>query len=132
MWGDEVLGRGGVHPDSRAANNTINKQYGAKKGPLGQPFDQQQAIQSQRLLAQDPRGKGGWAYEDTPQQRPVSQTNSNPWAIYGGSAATAPQAESTPGSRASHRPLEVYGDNTSSLGGAGQATEPRRSNNYGM
>ena len=117
MWGDEVIGRGGIHPDSDPANAHLNKQYGAERSPIGVGTEghfqwpaftrMNQSVQSKRLLAQDPRGKGGWAYEDTPQQRPVSQTNSNPWAIYGGSAATAPQAESTPGSR-------------------------RRSNNYGM
>tara|TARA_R110002110_G_scaffold229386_1_gene444854 strand:- start:1506 stop:2069 length:564 start_codon:yes stop_codon:yes gene_type:complete len=117
MWGDEVIGRGGIHPDSDPANAHLNKQYGAPTSPIvdrtigaNWPGGDQSA-QSKRLLAQDPRGKGGWAYKNTPQQRPVSQTNSNPLAIYGGSAATAPQAESTPGSRASHRPLDVYGDN---------------------
>tara|TARA_R110002020_G_scaffold16515_15_gene58314 strand:- start:1482 stop:2174 length:693 start_codon:yes stop_codon:yes gene_type:complete len=65
MWGDQVAGRGGAHPDSPWANEMINSAFGAGRGPIGQPFAQQQDTQSKRLLAQDPRGRGGWAYTGT-------------------------------------------------------------------
>ena len=83
MWGDKIVGRGGVHPDSQAANATINNQFGAMEDPLGQPFNVQQAIQSQRLLAQDPRGAGGWASD---QIRFPNQQHAQPKPTqYGGS-----------------------------------------------
>lgn len=70
------------------ANNALNKDA-ADLGRAAARQMHKQAVSPVARLAQDPRGKGGWAYKDTPQQRPVSQTNSNPWAIYGGSAAKA-------------------------------------------
>jgi hypothetical protein len=68
MWGDQVVGRGGAHPDSAWADEMINSAFGAGYGPIGQPFKKQQDIQSKRLLAQDPRGRGGWAYRPDGQQ----------------------------------------------------------------
>lgn len=65
MWGDQVVGRGGAHPDSAWADEMINSAFGAGRGPIGQPFKKQQDIQSKRLLAQDPRGRGGWASTGT-------------------------------------------------------------------
>jgi hypothetical protein len=67
MWGDKIIGRGGAHPDSPWANEMLNNAYGAGQHPIGQPFDQKQSIHSKRMLAQDPRGRGGWAYQ-TKQQ----------------------------------------------------------------
>jgi len=53
-------------------------------------------LDSKAMLQSDPRGRGGRAYKAIPQQRPVSQTNSNPLAIYGGSAATGAPPTPTP------------------------------------
>jgi hypothetical protein len=86
-WSSKIVGRGGAHPDSPWANKMLNTPYGGTQagspsptGPVGEgsgtppnprtghPGRQSgQELHSNRMLAQDPRGAGGWA-EQTHQQ----------------------------------------------------------------
>ena len=84
MWGDKVVGRGGAHPDSAWANEMINGAYGAYNSSIGQPFNAKQQHQSKRLLAQDPRGKGGWAYQANPAGKSMRRTPGTSGSIGGG------------------------------------------------